>query len=944
MDGLMLLVGGLVLLVLAGAICGLIALSRLSALEQDLRKQRQQLQALEQALALVQGRPGAGQLHRVTELSASAGATAMSAGFEPVTSAPAPFVTPPATALAADIAPQPAAMQPTIADSVADDEPSTAHPQAVAVASVGAGEPPVTATSPSTPARLERDIASRWMVWVGGVALALGGVFLVKFGVEHSVLGPSGRVIAGLVLGLILVLSSEWLRQRETPLALPRLGQQADYVPAALAGGGVIAWYASLLTAFELYDLISPGLAFVLLAGVSLLAMALSLLQGPLLAVLGLLGGYLVPALVSTGQGSLTGLLSYVALVSLAALGLQFRVQRRWLWWGTCVGHFTWFLLAQSLYRDESSFVFGYLLLSLYAFIALPGLGWRLQSTALRLPCQWRKCQTAIKDAHWIAVIGTLLLVGLHLFLDYPLAGWLVLLGAGVGAYGLARRIAALDLLPWLAGCGVLVSVWAYHLPLEQWGQVGWAQLAWPELWPLWRWGMGLACLQAVLALQWLTVARRGGLWASWVVVLPLAMLALLYWRSSVGAADFWADQSLLWPLQGLLLFVAFSALAEVRGRWSHGARVALLAGGQGALTLVFIMLLADANLTLALALQLAGLARLGQREGDLVPHWLLKGLAMVIVARLSLNPWLLDYALQGRLGLHWSLYGYGIPVICFFLAARWLPLRPGASTNAWLEAGGVQLLTLWLTLEGRYWLSGGDPWHGDYTLADAALNAVTWGGLALVYGWKARLNGALARVYAIASPLLLILMMAMTLLGSSLWFNPLWVTTSVGEWPILNLTLLAWGIPTLLSVLALAFLVHPQWLRRISAVFVFFSGMLYLTLMVRQWWQGADISGFAVSNGEQYSYSAVWLLTAIVLMLFGGWLAIARVRQAALLILLVAVLKIFLWDMADLEGLYRAASFLGLGLCLVGLGWFYQHFVLPLATPRDEGEVSGRE
>ena len=44
MDGLMLLVGGLVLLVLAGAICGLIALSRLSALEQDLRKQRQQLQ------------------------------------------------------------------------------------------------------------------------------------------------------------------------------------------------------------------------------------------------------------------------------------------------------------------------------------------------------------------------------------------------------------------------------------------------------------------------------------------------------------------------------------------------------------------------------------------------------------------------------------------------------------------------------------------------------------------------------------------------------------------------------------------------------------------------------------------------------------------------------------------------------------------------------------
>ena len=53
--------------------------------------------------------------------------------------------------------------------------------------------------------------------------------------------------------------------------------------------------------------------------------------------------------------------------------------------------------------------------------------------------------------------------------------------------------------------------------------------------------------------------------------------------------------------------------------------------------------------------------------------------------------------------------------------------------------------------------------------------------------------------------------------------------------------------------------------------------------------------------------------------------------RQAALLSVALAVLKIFLWDMAELEGLYRVASFLGLGLCMVGLGWFYQRQVLPI-------------
>jgi uncharacterized membrane protein len=39
-------------------------------------------------------------------------------------------------------------------------------------------------------------------------------------------------------------------------------------------------------------------------------------------------------------------------------------------------------------------------------------------------------------------------------------------------------------------------------------------------------------------------------------------------------------------------------------------------------------------------------------------------------------------------------------------------------------------------------------------------------------------------------------------------------------------------------------------------------------------------------------------------------------------------VVKVFVGDMSNLEGLFRIASFVGLGLCLVGIGWLYQHFV----------------
>jgi uncharacterized membrane protein len=44
--------------------------------------------------------------------------------------------------------------------------------------------------------------------------------------------------------------------------------------------------------------------------------------------------------------------------------------------------------------------------------------------------------------------------------------------------------------------------------------------------------------------------------------------------------------------------------------------------------------------------------------------------------------------------------------------------------------------------------------------------------------------------------------------------------------------------------------------------------------------------------------------------------------------VLALVVLKVFIGDMSNLEGLLRIASFVGLGFCLVGIGWLYQRFV----------------
>ena len=106
-------------------------------------------------------------------------------------------------------------------------------------------------------------------------------------------------------------------------------------------------------------------------------------------------------------------------------------------------------------------------------------------------------------------------------------------------------------------------------------------------------------------------------------------------------------------------------------------------------------------------------------------------------------------------------------------------------------------------------------------------------------------------------------------------------------------------------------------------------SGLLlfaWLNLEVRRLWQGAYIGDWKeTSAAETYTYSAVWLLAGVALLTAGLRLDRQVLRLASAVLVVLTVLKVFLFDMAELEGVMRAASFMGLGLCLMGIGLFYQ-------------------
>jgi uncharacterized membrane protein len=136
--------------------------------------------------------------------------------------------------------------------------------------------------------------------------LFIGLAFLAKYASEHVQL-PVELQLAGIGLAAIVLLVIGWrLRER-----------RAGYAQV-LQGGAIAVLYLTLFSAFKFYGLLGAGPVFGLMALVAALAAALAVLQNAAaLAVIGALGGFATPILLSTGGGSHIGLFSYYLLLDL---------------------------------------------------------------------------------------------------------------------------------------------------------------------------------------------------------------------------------------------------------------------------------------------------------------------------------------------------------------------------------------------------------------------------------------------------------------------------------------------------------------------------------------------------------------------------------------------------------------------------------------------------
>ncbi|MEN3943107.1 DUF2339 domain-containing protein [Prosthecobacter sp. SYSU 5D2] len=174
---------------------------------------------------------------------------------------------------------------------------------------------------------LEQFLGVKLFAWIGGLALFLGIVFFVKYAFERNLISPALRTIIGFIIGGSLVTTGIVMRRSK------------DYAVLAqtLAATGVLILYGVTYAAHELYHFPAFGTlsTFIYMSLITAGAFVLAVrMEAPVIAVLGMAGGFLTPIFVNTGTDNPLGLFGYVLLIDLGLMAVA--KKRGWFYLIAC--------------------------------------------------------------------------------------------------------------------------------------------------------------------------------------------------------------------------------------------------------------------------------------------------------------------------------------------------------------------------------------------------------------------------------------------------------------------------------------------------------------------------------------------------------------------------------------------------------------------------------
>jgi uncharacterized membrane protein len=738
------------------------------------------------------------------------------------------------------------------------------------------------------------------------------------------------RVVLGALLALALIAAGEWARRTENLSGIS--GVPGAHIPSILTAAGTAVAFADVWAAYALYNFIGAGTAFVILGIVALATLAAALLHGPALAGLGLVGAYVTPLIVSTGQANFWALYIYLAVVTAAAFALA--RARLWRWLALTAVGFSFFwtlpgletLTVAALEAHLFHVVVGF---ALVAALMVSGLLFGPDAAPGRIDPV-----SSLALGAYLLSATLIVLASRHDTL--AMIVFVVLVAATIAIAWRAESAAAA-----VPAAGLMVGL----VFLQYAVNITWEQLVLPSpetagaipapqrVFYGTHLAFGAAFAAMFGAAGFLAQGRSSRadvpmLWAASAVFVPIAILVALYYRIYVF------EQSM--PFAGLALLlaalfaIATEMLARREPRPGMAAATAIFATGSvAALALALTMALEKGWLTVALALMVPGIAFIQEKRPLPALRTLVAVMVAVVLARIAWEPQIVGPNVGRTPIFNWLLWGYGVPAAAFWLGGHILRRRADDPAARMADSAALLFAVLLAFLEIRHYMTGGNIYRASNALNEIALHVCV--GLAMTIGLEWLRHRTHSVIHNAGALILAVLTLGAIVVGLGFVGNPMLWSYRVGG-PVFNLILLGYGLPAvLMATLALTTRGRrPPAYSQTAAVLAVALALAYLSLEVRTLFHGEVLTVGPTTNAEQYTYSVVWLVFGVILLAVGIALRSQAVRLASAAVVVLTVFKVFFVDMRDLTGIWQALSFIGLGVVLISIAWFYQRLLFP--------------
>lgn len=216
---------------------------------------------------------------------------------------------------------------------------------------------------PKKQVNYEKFIGENLFGKIGILIFVIGVGFFVKYAIDKNWINETFRTVLGFLTGAALLFVAERLQKKYRTFS------------SLLAGGAFAVFYLTVAIAFHYYHIFSQTVAFIILIAITVFMSVLSVIYDRReLAIIALVGGFLAPFIVSSGEGSYQVLFTYVSILNLGMFGLS--IYKKWSELPIISFVFTCLIMASFLllnYSSRSTIISGHLLMfaTLFYFIFL---------------------------------------------------------------------------------------------------------------------------------------------------------------------------------------------------------------------------------------------------------------------------------------------------------------------------------------------------------------------------------------------------------------------------------------------------------------------------------------------------------------------------------------------------------------------------------------------